>query len=96
VTKLDVLDGLGKLMVCVAYEINGKKINYFPTNLEKLNLCRPVYEELPGWQEDTSKVKEYRDLPENAQKYLSKLSALAGIPIRLISTGAERGAIIVV
>ncbi|MBU0687207.1 MAG: adenylosuccinate synthase [Candidatus Margulisbacteria bacterium] len=95
ITKLDVLDGLEKLQLCVGYELKGKKIDYFPTDLEKLNLCQPIYEEFAGWTEDTSKCKEYKDLPQNAKTYLTRISEIAGVPISLISTGAERGAIIV-
>lgn len=94
ITKLDVLDGTKKIKLCVAYKLKGKKINYFPTDLEKLKLCEPVYEEHDGWTEDTSKCKEFKDLPINAQKYLARLSELAEVPIGLVSTGAERGQII--
>ena len=94
VTKLDVLDGFDKLKICVAYELNGKKITDFPTDIHRLEKCKPVYEEVPGWQADTSKIKDYQDLPENAKKYLDKLAQIAEARISLISVGAERGQII--
>jgi len=94
ITKLDVLDGLGNIQVCVAYEYKGKQITDFPTDIDRLAECRPVYEEHAGWSEDTTKIKDYNDLPQNAKKYLTRLAELAGVRISLISVGAERGQII--
>jgi adenylosuccinate synthase len=94
ITKLDVLDGQETLQVCTAYACRGKKIEDFPTDIYKLEECKPIYEEMPGWKEDTSKIKDYNDLPANAKKYLDKLSELAGCRISLVSVGAERGQII--
>jgi len=94
ITKLDVLDGLDKIELCVAYEYKGKQITDFPTDIHRLAECKPIYEEHAGWSEDTTKIKEYNDLPENAKKYLARLSELAGVKISLISVGAERGQII--
>jgi adenylosuccinate synthase len=94
VTKLDVLDGLDKLEVCVAYEYKGKKIYDFPTDIHRLEECKPVYEEMPGWKEDTSKMTDYGQLPQNARKYLEKLSEIASTKISLVSVGAERGQVI--
>ncbi|MEE8637746.1 MAG: adenylosuccinate synthase [Candidatus Margulisiibacteriota bacterium] len=94
ITKLDVLDELEKIKICVAYEYNGQKIVDFPTNIHKLEKCKPVYEEVPGWKEDTTKMKSYKDLPVNAKKYLDKLAKLADAKISLVSVGAERGQII--
>ncbi len=101
VTKLDVLDGLGKLQICTAYEYKGlpagrqgKKITDFPTDIHRLAECKPVYEEMPGWTEDTSKISDYAKLPENAKKYLEKLAEIAEARISLVSVGAERGQII--
>ncbi|MFH1347184.1 MAG: adenylosuccinate synthase [Candidatus Margulisiibacteriota bacterium] len=94
ITKLDVLDKLDKIKICVAYEKNGKKILDFPTDIRRLEGCKPVYEEVPGWQEEISKIKDYKDLPANAKKYLDRLAELANAKISLISVGAERGQII--
>ena len=94
VTKLDVLDDQAEIPVCVAYDYKGKQIVDFPTDIHRLADCKPILETLPGWQQDTTKVKDYNDLPENAKKYLQRLSDLAEAPITLISVGAERGQII--
>ena len=87
---MDVLDHLDKINICTAYEYEGKKITDFPTDISRLEKCRPVYEELPGWKTDLSKVKKHKDLPDNAKKYLDKLSEIAEAPIYLVSTGPER------
>ncbi|MBN2058555.1 MAG: adenylosuccinate synthase [Candidatus Saganbacteria bacterium] len=94
ITKLDVLDNLDKIEICTAYEYEGKQITDFPTDIRRLAKCKPVYEEMPGWKEDTTKVKDYQHLPEKAKKYLDKLAELAEARISLISVGAERGQII--
>lgn len=94
VTKMDVLDDQETISVCVAYEYKGKRIIDFPTDINRLAECQPIYEELPGWRADTSKMTDYKELPVNAKKYLDKLAELAEAKITLISVGAERGQII--
>lgn len=94
VTKIDVLDDMDRIKVCVAYEYKGKKITEFPADISRLEECKPVYEELPGWRQDLSKITKYEELPVNAKKYLDKLAELAEARIALISVGAERGQII--
>jgi len=94
ITKIDVLDGLDKINVCTAYEYEGKKINDFPTDLTKLEKCKPIYEEFPGWKQSLEDVKNYKDLPKNAKIYLDKIAEIAEAKITLVSTGAERGQII--
>jgi adenylosuccinate synthase len=94
ITKLDVLDELDRIQVCVAYELEGRKITYFPTDVYKLEKCKPLYEEFPGWEEDTTRIKDYKDLPQNAKKYIDKLAELANAKVSLVSVGAERGQII--
>lgn len=94
ITKLDVLDELDKINICVAYDYRGKKVLDFPTDIYKLEECKPIYEEMPGWKQDTTNIKEYRDLPQNAKKYLERLAELANAKISLVSVGAERGQII--
>jgi adenylosuccinate synthase len=94
ITKIDVLDNIDKLMLCVAYEYEGKKIYDFPSDLEKLEKCVPVYEEYPGWKTDLSQIGSYKELPLNTRKYLDRISEMADAKISLISTGAERGQII--
>jgi len=94
ITKLDVLDELDKIQICTAYEYEGKKIFEFPTDIYKLEKCKPIYEEMPGWKEVISQMRSYKDLPKAAKKYLDKISEIAGVKISLISIGAERGQII--
>lgn len=95
VTKLDVLDGLKTLKICVAYNHQGKELNYLPSDVEILDQCQPVYIEMPGWQESTVGVKVYEQLPANARNYLEKLAELVGVPVDIISTGAERNQTII-
>jgi adenylosuccinate synthase len=94
ITKIDVLDSLDRINICSAYEYEGKKITNFPSDLEKLEKCTPVYEELRGWRQSLADVRSYGDLPKNAKIYIERISELAGAKVSLISTGAERGQII--
>lgn len=93
-TKLDVMDDLPSVKICTAYKYGDKVINSIPSDLSVLEKCVPVYEEMPGWQSDTTGAKTFGDLPKKAQDYIKRLSDLAGVPIKLISIGAERGKII--
>ena len=88
--KLDVLDALDELKVCVGYEIDGKRVDTFPAVSHDLRQIKPVYEILPGWRSDTLGITDFKDLPENAQKYVRFLSDQIGVEIGLISTGPER------
>lgn len=94
VTKLDVLDGLDELKICVGYRLNGETITVPPANVEMLALCEPIYEILPGWQISTAGVRDYEKLPEAAKQYLSFIANFVGAPITMISTGPEREDII--
>lgn len=94
ITKLDILDPLGEISICTAYEYEGKKITDFPTDIVRLGKCKPVYETMPGWKEDITKITDYKHLPANAKKYLDRLAELAEAKVSLISVGAERGQII--
>lgn len=89
-TKLDVLDGLKTIKICVAYELHGKRIHDVPSTAAQLAECKPIYEELPGWGETTFGVKDYNHLPQNAKNYLSRIEQLVGVPIDIISTGPDR------
>lgn len=96
VTKLDVLTGLDKLLFCVGYKTeDGRKVNTLPASLTALAGCLPVYEEMEGWQEDISGVREYEDLPPSCRAYLKRLAEFAGAPLSIISVGAAREATIV-
>ena len=90
VTKLDVLDSMPSLKICVGYKYKGKIHKDFPADIEVLWKAKPVYEEHAGWMQDTSKVKKFARLPLNARKYLKRLELLAGAKIEIVSVGSER------
>jgi adenylosuccinate synthase len=90
VTKLDVLDELETIQICVAYEVDGETISGMPLIVDRFADCKPVYEEWPGWQESTVGITSYDDLPENAKTYLDRMQELAGVPIDIVSTGPGR------
>jgi len=92
-TKLDILDPLDKVKICIAYKFKEKIIEDFPSRLVSWEECEPVYEEMEGWREDTSKVTSYQDLPRAARNYLKKIEEIGGVPIRLFSVGPQRGEI---
>ena len=89
-TKLDVLDGFETLKICIGYEVDGKRIDYFPTNIKTQNACNPIYEEMPGWRETTFGARSWVDLPANAIKYIRRLEELIHIPVSLLSTSPQR------
>jgi len=89
-TKLDVLDVFDKIKVCVGYKYKNKLITEFSSDLSILENCKPVYEELPGWQKETYGVTDFKDLPDKAKKYLDYISEKLETPIFLISTGSKR------
>lgn len=90
VTKLDVLDELDSIKICTSYKFGDKVYNDFPSSIKVLTGCRPVYEELPGWREDTTKITVYSKLPNNAKRYLKRIQSLLKTKIVLISVGSER------
>ncbi len=90
ITKLDVLDGLKTLKICVAYTSNGTEITAPPVGADRLEKCEPVFIEMPGWQDSTIGAQSYDDLPDAAKAYLKKIEALCGVPIDIISTGPDR------
>ena len=89
-TKLDVLDELAEIPVCVAYDINGVEVDTFPASIEELEAARPVLQSMPGWQSDTVGMTDYSQLPDNARKYVEYLENALGAPMALISTGPRR------
>ena len=95
-TKLDVLTGIERIPVCVAYEIEGQRITELPMTQTDFHHAQPVYEELPGWTEDISGARSIEDLPANAQAYVRYLEELSGAPISAIGVGQDRDATIVV
>ncbi len=90
VTKLDVLDELKSIKVCASYKYEGRTYKNFPSDIEVLENCEPVYKELPGWGEDTTRITSYGKLPKKAKDYLKRLEKLLNTKIVLISVGSER------
>ena len=96
VTKLDVLDELDAIQVCVAYELDGERIDHFPSSSDDFARCQPIFETLPGWQCSTEDCRKLEDLPEAAMAYLRFLADLMEVPIAIVSLGASRDQTIVV
>ena len=96
ITKLDVLDELDEIQVCVAYELDGRRIDHFPSSSEEFARCRPVFRSLPGWQCSTADCRALEDLPPTAMAYLRFLAELMEVPIAIVSLGAQRDQTIVV
>ena len=92
-TVLDALGYLDEIPVCVAYELDGKRIDYFPATAQ-LKRCKPILEVLPGWKCDIRGIKKYEDLPENARRYVEFTEKHLGVPIRMVSNGPSRDDII--
>jgi len=89
-TKLDVLTGFDTLRVCTSYEFNGKRLDNFPASGAVLRAVRPVYEDLPGWDEPLNKARSLDDLPDNARAYIRRLEEVSGAPMIIVSVGAGR------
>ncbi|MFV1963844.1 MAG: adenylosuccinate synthase [Pirellulaceae bacterium] len=90
IMKLDVLSTLPEVKVCVAYEIDGERVRYFPSHVNDLRRVTPVYETLPGWETDISGLRKMRDLPDGAQRYLNRITELVGRPVDVVSVGPAR------
>lgn len=95
ITRFDILDTLEKIKICTAYKIGSKTINDFPASLAVLEKCKPVYEELPGWQTPTCGIRNFNNMPVAAKKYVNRLEELVGCPTNLICVGPERNQTIV-
>ena len=95
ITKLDVLDGLESLQLCVGYRVGGQVQTEPPVFADAYADVEPVYEEMPGWSESTIGLREFEQLPANAQRYLQRVAELVGVPIDLVSTGPDRDQTIV-
>ena len=93
-TKLDILSGIEEIPVCVAYELNGQRIEHFPADLEQIAQCTPIYETVPGWQEDVTNARAWDDLPTNAQNYINFIAARTDTPISMASVGPKRAQIV--
>jgi adenylosuccinate synthase len=88
--SIDVLSGLKTVKICTAYKYQGEVIDYYPASLSVLNQCEAIYEELPGWEEDITQAHTLAELPENARRYVERVSELTGIPIAIFSVGRNR------
>ena len=89
-TKLDVLDGIASLKLCTGYHLDGKITDIFPVGAEDAARCVPIYEEMPGWSENTVGAKSLAELPANARAYILRIEELVGVPIDMVSTGPDR------
>jgi adenylosuccinate synthase len=94
-TKLDVLDGLPTLQICVGYEAEGERLDHLPAGLKAQSRIRPVYEEIEGWRGSTRGARSFRDLPAEAVKYVRRIEELIGAPVALLGTSPEREDMIV-
>jgi adenylosuccinate synthase len=89
-TKLDVLDGLETVRLCVGYKIDGKSVDILPRGAVDVARCEPIYEDFPGWKQSTFGVKSWDQLPVEARNYLKRIEEVSGIPIDMVSTGPDR------
>lgn len=92
--KLDVLDGLEKINVCTGYEVDGKKVDYMPGNINLFSKCKPIYKELNGWMEETTKCKTYDDLPKKAKDFIEYIEKITSVKVSIISVGPKRSSTI--
>ncbi len=90
ITKLDVLDGLPEIEVCVGYDLRGRRIDILPLDADDIEACVPVYQSFAGWTESTFGVTDWGELPANARRYLERVEAFIGAPIAMVSTGPDR------
>ncbi len=90
VMLLDVLSGLPELKICTAYELDGQRVDHFPSDAFQLERCQPVYETLPGWTEDLTACRKPADLPANARRYVDRIGELVGLPVSVVSVGPDR------
>lgn len=95
-TRMDTLAGVKKLKVCVAYELDGKTIDHYPADLTVLEKCKPIYKEFDGWDDNISKVRNYKDLPDAAKKYIETIEEITGAKVSMIGVGPNRDEAILV
>ena len=90
ITKLDVLDGIEELKLCVGYKLDGEVIDLLPQAAEDIERCEPIYETLEGWSDSTVGVTEYDKLPVAARLYLQRIEHVTGVPVAVVSTSPDR------
>jgi adenylosuccinate synthase len=95
ITRLDILDQMPKIKMCVGYTIDGVEIKQIPASLKTLAKVQPVYEEFNGWMADITKCRNFDELPANAKKYVQRISEVAGVPLGIVSVGPNRSQTIV-
>ena len=94
-TKLDVLDAVDEVKICVGYQVGDRSLSEFPADPTVLAECAPQFESMPGWSAPTAGVTRFEELPVEAQRYVTRLEELTGVPIAIVSTGSDRGDTIV-
>jgi len=90
ITKLDVLDGLPEIKICIGYELRGERLDILPLDADDILACRPVYESFAGWTEPTVGLTQWDQLPLNARRYLERVQQAMEVPIDMVSTGPDR------
>jgi adenylosuccinate synthase len=90
ITKLDVLDGFEEINVCVAYEVDGKRVEDMPSDTRDISAAKPIYETMPGWRSSTCGARSFDELPDNAKRYLERISELVDAEIGIVSVGPNR------
>jgi adenylosuccinate synthase len=90
VTNLDGLDGVDPIRVCVAYRLNGKRLDVPPCDAAQLENCEPIFREFPGWKTATQSARRFSELPSAAKKYVRAIAELTGAPLRIVSVGPTR------
>jgi adenylosuccinate synthase len=88
--KIDILSGLDEVLICMAYEVDGERVDWWPSDADVLARAKPVYERFPGWKEPIHDCRSMADLPENARRYVDAVERLSGAPICFVSVGPER------
>ena len=96
ITKLDILDGIKIIKICIGYRVNNEEVNLLPLGADQVDDCEPIFIDMPGWHENTFGIKNWNELPVNAQNYLLKLEELCGVNVHIVSTGPERDQTIVI
>ncbi len=94
--KLDVLDNVETIKVCVAYDCDGERLETLPASIRKLTRCQPIYEEVPGWMCSTEECTSIEELPENAKKYIAYLEEVTGVKVSILSVGPKRSSTIII
>ena len=94
ITKLDVLSGLDEILICIGYKIDGAVVEKFPTTVQELERCVPIYERLPGWKQDIKNARSFADLPTNARNYIQTIESMTGCRVDYVSVGERRDQLI--